>query len=67
VISNGVIDLVPDKDAVLTELSPPRTATGRPLLLANRTAAITSATPRQRAISAGKRSIDPFQTLRCSS
>ena len=34
---------------------------------ANRTAAITSATPAQRAISAGRRSIDPFQTLRCSS
>jgi hypothetical protein len=44
-----------------------RTATGRPALLANLTAAITSATPRQRAISAGKRSIDPFQTRRSPS
>ena len=35
--------------------------------VANLTAAITSAAPAQRAISAGKRSIDPFQTLRCSS
>ena len=34
---------------------------------ANLTAAITSATPAQRAISAGERSIEPFQTLRCSS
>ena len=46
---------------------PPRTATTRPVSLANLTAAITSATPAQRAIRAGDRSIDPFQTLRCSS
>ena len=35
--------------------------------LANLTAAITSATPAQRAMSAGRRSIEPFQILRCSS
>ena len=46
---------------------PPRTATRRPVARANRTAAMTSATPAQRAISAGRRSIDPFQTRRCSS
>ena len=46
---------------------PPRTAVSRPVRRANLSAEMTSATPAQRAISAGKRSIDPFQTLRCSS
>ena len=43
---------------------PPRTATGTPLFLAKPIAARTSATPVQRAISAGRRSIEPFQTFR---
>src|SRR3954468_20302883 len=46
---------------------PPRTAMTRSFCLANLTAAMTSATPAQRAIRAGERSIDPFQTLRPSS
>ncbi len=46
---------------------PPRIATGSPCSRAKPTAAITSATPAQRAISAGLRSIIPFQTLRASS
>ena len=57
---------VADREARIA-VPPPRTATARPVLLANLTAALTSAAPAQRAISAGKRSIDPFQTLRCSS
>jgi hypothetical protein len=48
------------------KLWPPlRTATTSPTRRAKRTASITSATPAQRAISAGCRSIDPFHTLRC--
>jgi hypothetical protein len=46
---------------------PPRTATGIPLVLAKRTAARTSATPAQRAITTGERSIEPFQTFRWTS
>ena len=46
---------------------PPRTASGSSVCCAKRIAAITSSVPEQRAISAGWRSIDPFQTLRCSS
>jgi hypothetical protein len=38
-----------------------------PCLRQNVTAAITSATPAHRAISAGRRSIEPFQTFRCVS
>src|SRR6478672_4941272 len=49
------------------ECPPLRTATGNPVLRPNLTAEITSATPAQRAISAGWRSIEPFQILRCSS
>ena len=50
------------------KLCPPlRTATGNPLSLAKPTAARTSATPVQRAISAGRRSIEPFQTFRWTS
>ena len=50
------------------KLWPPlRTATGRPVVRPNLTAEMTSATPAQRAISAGGRSIEPFQILRCSS
>jgi hypothetical protein len=46
---------------------PPRTATSRSWARAKRTAATTSATPAQRAINAGRRSIEAFQTLRASS
>ena len=46
---------------------PPRTASGRPVWRANRIAPMTSSVPAQRAIRAGWRSIEPFQTLRCSS
>ena len=50
-----------------TECPPPLTETSRPCSRASASAAITSATPVHRAISAGDRSIDPFQTLRCTS
>ena len=47
------------------KLWPPlRTATRRPCCCANFTAEMTSATPAQRAISAGRLSIEPFQILR---
>jgi hypothetical protein len=46
---------------------PPRTATASPTRRAKRTASMTSATPAQRAMSAGYRSIDPFHTFRCCS
>ena len=46
---------------------PPRTETSSRWSRAKRTAAMTSATPPQRAISAGRRSIMPFQTRRVSS
>src|SRR5215204_3440690 len=46
---------------------PPRTAVSRSCSRAKRTAAITSATPRHRAMSAGRRSMWPFQILRVSS
>src|SRR5262245_25059538 len=46
---------------------PPRTATGRPESRAKFTAAITSALPEHRTITAGQRSIMPFQTLRAVS
>ena len=42
-------------------------AMGIPVRRANLTAALTSPAPVQRAIRSGYRSIDPFQTLRCSS
>ena len=46
---------------------PPRTAIGRSLLRAKPTAAITSAAPAQRTISAGRRpSYTPFQTRHAS-
>ena len=60
-----VIDLSPMKGIRVDPQA--RTATGSPVSLANRTVSITSATPAQRAINAGNRSIDPFQILRCSS
>ena len=41
---------------------PPRTAVRRPVSRPKRTAAMTSATPAQRAITAGWRSMEPFQT-----
>ena len=45
------------------KLWPPlRTAEGGARSRANRTAAMTSATPVQRAMSAGRRSIEPFQS-----
>ena len=47
-----------------TACPPPRTAVSRSCSRAKRTAAITSATPRHRAMSAGRRSMWPFQTLR---
>ncbi len=50
-----------------SEWPPLRIATGTPLARAALTAAITSATPAQRAIAAGRRSIEPFQIRRCSS
>ena len=43
---------------------PLRTAAGRPVWRAKRTAALTSATPAQRAIRAGKRLIDPCARAR---
>lgn len=46
---------------------PPRTATSRPLLRAKLTAATTSGVLVQRAISAGRRSMVPFQMRRASS
>ena len=46
---------------------PPRTATSRFWLRANSTARMTSATPAQRTISAGRRSWAPFQIARASS
>ena len=47
---------------------PPRTASGRSLLRAKPTAAITSATPAQRTITAGRRPSNiPFQTRHASS
>jgi hypothetical protein len=46
---------------------PPRTASNSPWARAKRTAAITSATPAQRAINAGRRSIMPFHTWRAAS
>jgi hypothetical protein len=49
------------------KLWPPlRTAAGSPVRVPKRTAPITSATPAQRAMIAGRRSIEPFQILRCS-
>ena len=49
------------------EWPPLRTATGRPLSRPNFTAAITSATPAQRTITAGCLSNEPFQIERCRS
>ena len=50
------------------KLWPPlRMVVGTPFVRAHLTAEMTSATPAQRAISAGRRSIDPFQILRDSS
>ena len=49
------------------ECPPLRTATVRPLPCAAFTAVITSATPAQRTIAAGRRSNEPFQIRRCSS
>src|SRR3954470_10560717 len=49
------------------EWPPQRTATSMAFARANSTAWITSATPAQRAIAAGRRSNIPFQTLRASS
>ncbi len=49
------------------EWPPLRTATGSPLARPSFTAAITSATPAQRTITAGCLSIEPFQILRCRS
>src|SRR6185436_3557490 len=46
---------------------PPRTATSRPLSRASATAAITSATPVQRAITAGRRSYMPLNTALAAS
>ena len=46
---------------------PPRTAISRSRSRAKRTAATTSATPVQRAMQAGRRSIAPFQIERASS
>jgi len=43
------------------------TATSSPLARAKPTAAMTSATPAHRAITAGRRSMDPFQIRRCCS
>ena len=57
---------VADREAGVA-VPPPRTAARRPLSFANFTAAMTSATPAHRAMRAGKRSIDPFHTLRASS
>ena len=50
-----------------TAWPPPRTETGRSRSRAKRTASTTSSAPAQRAISAGRRSIAPFQTRRASS
>ena len=50
------------------KLWPPlRIVVGTPFVRAHLTAEMTSATPAQRAINAGRRSIDPFQILRASS
>jgi hypothetical protein len=49
------------------ECPPLRTATGRPLARPNFTAAMTSDTPRQRMITAGCLSNEPFQILRSMS
>jgi hypothetical protein len=46
---------------------PPRTATGRLLLRANASAAWTSEVLAHRAMSAGRRSMSPFQTFRAAS
>ena len=46
---------------------PPRTASGRPVLRANAVAALMSSAPVHRAMRAGRRSTEPFQTFRCSS
>jgi len=50
-----------------TACPPPRTETGRSRSRAKRTASTTSSAPAQRAISAGRRSMAPFQTCRASS
>src|SRR5581483_8642000 len=50
-----------------TEWPPPRTETSRSWFRAKRTASTTSSAPAQRAMSAGCRSIAPFQTRRASS
>ena len=50
-----------------TPCPPPRTATVSPWSRAKSTAAITSATPSQRTIKLGRRSIIPFQTRRAAS
>ena len=50
-----------------SECPPPRTATSRFSLRAKSTARMTSATPAQRTISAGRRSWAPFQIARASS
>jgi hypothetical protein len=50
-----------------TAWPPPRTETGRSSSLAKRTASTTSSAPAQRATSAGRRSMAPFQTRRASS
>jgi hypothetical protein len=50
-----------------TAWPPPRTEMTRSRSRAKRTAAVTSSAPAQRAISAGRRSIAPFQTRRASS
>ena len=46
---------------------PPRTDTTKPCSTANASARWTSATPRQRAIRAGRRSMLPFHTRRAAS
>jgi hypothetical protein len=50
-----------------TAWPPPRTDTGSSCSLAKRTASTTSSAPAQRAISAGRRSMAPFQTRRAPS
>ncbi len=50
-----------------TACPPPRTETSRSCSRAKRTASATSSAPAQRAISAGRRSMAPFQTRRASS
>jgi hypothetical protein len=62
-----------DDDAVVADrvpsdvVAPPRTATSRPVSRAKSTAVTTSATPVQRAISAGHFPIIPFQIRRADS